>query len=208
MAEGYGFGAEGDWKTCALLRMMKVIADGLGSGTSFMEDYTYHLNPSGSLVLGAHMLEVCESIAAGKPSLEIHPLGIGGKEDPVRLVFDARPAGAQRLGRRPGQPVQADRERGRCRQGAEGAPQAAGGPGGLEMPPGLQDRVRRVDPRGGAHHTAFSYAVTAEHLRDFRGDRGVELVLIDADTRLTELEKELRWNEAYFQNPRAHLGRA
>jgi L-arabinose isomerase len=92
MADGYGFGAEGDWKTCALLRMMKVIGSGLPGGTSFMEDYTYHLDPSGSLVLGAHMLEICESIAAGKPSLEIHPLGIGGKEDPARLVFDA-PAG-------------------------------------------------------------------------------------------------------------------
>jgi L-arabinose isomerase len=92
MADGYGFGAEGDWKTCALLRMMKVIGDGLKGGTSFMEDYTYHLHPSGSLVLGAHMLEICESIASGKPSLEIHPLGIGGKEDPARLVFTAPPA--------------------------------------------------------------------------------------------------------------------
>ena len=92
MADGYGFGAEGDWKTCALLRAMKVMAADLPGGTSFMEDYTYHLHPDGHLVLGAHMLEICPSIAAGKPSLEIHPLGIGGKEDPVRLVFDA-PAG-------------------------------------------------------------------------------------------------------------------
>src|SRR5271170_4446972 len=94
MADGYGFGAEGDWKTCALLRMMKVVGAGLKGGTSFMEDYTYHLHPSGSLVLGAHMLEVCESIAASKPSLEVHPLGIGGKEDPARLVFDASPGRA------------------------------------------------------------------------------------------------------------------
>ena len=90
MNDGYGFGAEGDWKTAALLRAMKVMAAGLPGGTSFMEDYTYHLNPSGYLVLGAHMLEVCESIAAKKPSLEVHPLAIGGKADPVRLVFDAR----------------------------------------------------------------------------------------------------------------------
>jgi L-arabinose isomerase len=91
MADGYGFGAEGDWKTCALLRAMKVMAADLPGGTSFMEDYTYHLHPAGHLVLGSHMLEICESIAAGKPSLEIHPLGIGGKEDPVRLVFTRPP---------------------------------------------------------------------------------------------------------------------
>ena len=89
MADGYGFGAEGDWKTAALLRAMKVMAAGLPGGTSFMEDYTYQLSPEGHQVLGAHMLEVCPSIAADKPSLEIHPLGIGGKEDPPRLVFNA-----------------------------------------------------------------------------------------------------------------------
>jgi L-arabinose isomerase len=94
MAEGFGFGGEGDWKTCALVRAMKVIAADLPGGTSFMEDYTYHLHPDGHLVLGSHMLEVCESIAAGEPSLEVHPLGIGGKEDPVRLVFNAPPGPA------------------------------------------------------------------------------------------------------------------
>ncbi len=93
MADGFGFGAEGDWKTCALLRAMKVMAAGLPGGTSFMEDYTYHLDPANPLVLGAHMLEICESIADGKPSLEIHPLGIGGKADPVRLVFNAQSRG-------------------------------------------------------------------------------------------------------------------
>src|SRR5512136_1944645 len=91
MADGYGFGAEGDWKTSALVRAMKVMGAGLPGGTSFMEDYTYHLDPAGMKVLGAHMLEVCPTIAAAQPSLEIHPLGIGGKADPVRLVFDARP---------------------------------------------------------------------------------------------------------------------
>src|SRR5204863_1445047 len=94
MADNYGFAGEGDWKTAALVRAMKVMADGLPGGTSFMEDYTYHLHPSGHKVLGAHMLEICESIAAGQPSLEIHPLGIGGKEDPVRLVFDTPPGPA------------------------------------------------------------------------------------------------------------------
>ena len=200
MAEGYGFGAEGDWKTCALLRMMKVIASDLKGGTSFMEDYTYDLNPSGSLVLGAHMLEICESIAAGKPSLEVHPLGIGGKEDPARLVFDA-PAGPALnaslidLGNRfrllvnevdvvrPPRPLPklpVARAVWKCR-------------------PDFKTAAGAWIRAGGAHHTAFSYAVTAEHLRDFAEIAGIELVLIDAGTRLAELEKELRWNEAYFQ---------
>jgi L-arabinose isomerase len=199
MADGYGFGAEGDWKTCALLRMMKVIGEGLKGGTSFMEDYTYHLNPSGSLVLGAHMLEICESIAAGKPSLEVHPLGIGGKEDPARLVFTA-PAGPALnasiidLGNRfrlivnevdvvePPRPLPklpVARAVWKCR-------------------PDFKTACGAWIRAGGAHHTAFSYAVTSEHLHDFAEIAGVELVLIDGDTRLAGLEKELRWNEAYY----------
>ncbi len=199
MADGYGFGAEGDWKTCALLRMMKVIGEGLPGGTSFMEDYTYHLNPSGSLVLGAHMLEICESIAAGKPSLEIHPLGIGGRDDPARLVFTA-PAGPALnaslidLGTRfrvivnevdvvePPKPLPklpVARAVWKCR-------------------PDFKTACGAWIRAGGAHHTAFSYAVTSEHLRDFAEIAGIELVLIDRDTRLGELEKELRWNEVYY----------
>ncbi len=102
MADGYGFGGEGDWKTAVLLRTLKAMSGGLAGGTSFMEDYTYHLEPGQELILGAHMLEVCPSIAAGTPSCEIHPLGIGGRDDPVRLVFDAAPGPARR--RRPGRP--------------------------------------------------------------------------------------------------------
>jgi L-arabinose isomerase len=199
MADGYGFGAEGDWKTSALLRLMKVVGEGLKGGTSFMEDYTYHLHPSGSLVLGAHMLEICESIAAGKPSLEIHPLGIGGKDDPARLVFNA-PAGRALnasmidLGNRfrlivnevdvvappkalPKLPVA--RAIWKCR-------------------PDFKTACGAWIRAGGAHHTVFSYSVTSENLRDFAEIAGVELVLIDADTHLPELEKELRWNEAYY----------
>ena len=200
MAEGYGFGAEGDWKTCALLRTMKVIGDGLKGGTSFMEDYTYHLHPSGSLVLGAHMLEICESIASGKPSLEIHPLGIGGKDDPARLVFDA-PAGPALnaslvdLGNRfrlivnevdavkPPKPLPklpVARAVWKCR-------------------PDFKTACGAWIRAGGAHHTVYSYSVTTEHLRDFAEIAGIELVLIDGSTRLAEFEKELRWNEAYFQ---------
>ena len=199
MADGYGFGAEGDWKTCALLRTMKVIAAGLPGGTSFMEDYTYHLDPSGSLVLGAHMLEICESIAAGKPTLELHPLGIGGKADPARLVFTA-PAGAALnaslidLGTRfrlianevdvvaPPQPLPklpVARAVWKCR-------------------PDFKTACGAWIRAGGAHHTAFSYAVTTEHLRDLAEIAGIELVLIDAATRLPEFEKELRWNEVYY----------
>ena len=135
MADGYGFGAEGDWKTCALLRAMKVIGADLKGGTSFMEDYTYHLDPKRHLVLGAHMLEICASIAAAKPSLEIHPLGIGGKEDPARLVFNA-PAGPALnaslvdLGNRFRLLVNEV-------DGGDTAPpaaQAAGGPGALGLP--------------------------------------------------------------------------
>jgi L-arabinose isomerase len=199
MADGYGFGAEGDWKTCALLRMMKVIGEGAGGGTSFMEDYTYHLNPKGSLVLGAHMLEICESIASSKPSLEVHPLGIGGKEDPARLVFDA-PAGEALnasiidLGNRfrlivnevdvvlPPEALSklpVARAIWKCR-------------------PDFKTACGAWIRAGGAHHTAFSYTVTSEQLRDFAEIAGIELVLIDADTRLAELEKELRWNEVYY----------
>ncbi len=203
MAEGYGFGAEGDWKTCALLRAMKVIGADLAGGTSFMEDYTYHLHPDGHLVLGAHMLEVCPSIAAGKPSLEVHPLGIGGKEDPVRLVFSA-PAGAAlnaslvdlggrfRLivnevdaveppSRLPRLPVA--RAVWKCR-------------------PDFKTACGAWIRAGGAHHTGFSYAVTAEHLGDLADLAGMEAVVIDAATTRSGFEKELRWNEAYF-----HLGR-
>jgi L-arabinose isomerase len=199
MADGYGFGAEGDWKTAALLRAMKVMADGLKGGTSFMEDYTYHLDPAQPLVLGAHMLEVCESIAAKKPSLEIHPLGIGGKADPVRLVFDA-PAGAAinasliDVGNRfrllvnevdvvaPPQPLPklpVARAVWKCR-------------------PNFNTACAAWIYAGGAHHTAFSYSVTPEHLEDFAEIAGVELVVIDADTRLRNFRETLRCNEIYY----------
>jgi L-arabinose isomerase len=198
MAEGYGFGAEGDWKTCALLRAMKVMAADLPGGTSFMEDYTYHLHPDGHLVLGAHMLEICESIAAGKPSLEIHPLGIGGKEDPVRLVFNA-PAGAAinasliDLGNRfrllvnevdvvkPPKPLPklpVARAIWKCR-------------------PDFKTACAAWIHAGGAHHTGFSYAVTTEHMEDFADIAGLELVIIDRQTELRAFKQQLRNNEIY-----------
>ncbi len=200
MADGHGFGAEGDWKTAALVRAMKVMGAGLPGGTSFMEDYTYHFDPSGMQVLGAHMLEICESIADGQPSLEIHPLGIGGKADPVRLVFNT-PAG-------PALNASVIDLGGRFRlivNQVDVVPPAAPLPRlpvarALWVPqPDLKTAAGAWILAGGAHHTGFSQAVTAEHLADFAEIAGVEYVLIDQDTRLAEFRKELRWNEAYYR---------
>ena len=149
MADGYGFGGEGDWKTAALVRAMKVMADGLPGGTSFMEDYTYHLHPDGHLVLGSHMLEICPSIAANQPKVEVHPLGIGGKEDPVRLVFDAGAGAAINaslvdLGNRFRLIVhEVD-----AIAPPHALPKTARRAGGVAVPPRFQDGLRRVDPRG------------------------------------------------------------
>lgn len=199
MADGYGFGAEGDWKTAALVRAMKVMGAGLDGGTSFMEDYTYHLDPKGTKVLGAHMLEVCESIAEGKPSLEIHPLGIGGKADPVRLVFNvprgpAVNASVLDLGNRFRMVVN----------------EVDVGPPDGPLPklpvaravwvprPNLKTAAAAWILAGGAHHTGFSQAVTAEHLEDFADMAGIEFLLIGKETRLSEFKKELRWNGIYY----------
>jgi L-arabinose isomerase len=198
MADGYGFGAEGDWKTCALLRAMKVMGADLKGGTSFMEDYTYHLSPNGHQVLGAHMLEICESIAATKPSLEIHPLGIGGREDPVRLVFDA-PAGPAlnaslidmgnrfRLLVNEVEAVKPPK-----------LPKLPVARAVWECRPDFKTACACWILAGGAHHTGFSYAVTSEMLEDFATIAGVELVVINADTRLADFKQALRCNEVYY----------
>ncbi|MDD5349164.1 MAG: L-arabinose isomerase [Chthoniobacteraceae bacterium] len=199
MADGYGFGPEGDWKTCALLRLMKVMSAGLPGGTSLMEDYTYHLDPAEPLILGAHMLEVCPSIAAGKPSLEIHPLGIGGKEDPVRLVFDA-PAGPA---------VAASLiDLGNRFRLIVNETDAVEPPAPLPRLP-VARAVWKPRPdfktactawiyAGGAHHTAYSYAVTTEHLEDLAAIAGVELAVIDASTELRGFKAQLRNDELYY----------
>jgi L-arabinose isomerase len=199
MADGYGFGAEGDWKTAALVRALKVMAAGLPGGTSFMEDYTYHLDPKGTRVLGAHMLEVCPSIAQGKPSLEVHPLSIGGKADPARLVFNAAAGPAV---------VAAVIDLGnRFRLVANTVDVVAPDAPLPRLPvaralwvphPDLKVAAAAWIHAGSSHHTAFSLALTPEHLRDFADMAGVEFVLIDKETRLHELQKELRWNEAYY----------
>lgn len=198
MADGYGFGAEGDWKTTALLRAMKVIGADLKGGTSFMEDYTYHLHPRGHQVLGAHMLEICESIAATKPSLEVHQLGIGGKEDPVRLVFDARTGPALNaslvdLGNRFRlivNEVEAVK--------TPKLPKLPVARAVWECRPDFKTACAAWILAGGAHHTGYSYAVTKEHLEDYATMAGIELVVIDAETKLAEFKQTLRNNEVYY----------
>ena len=198
MADGFGFGAEGDWKTAALLRAMKVIGADLTGGTSFMEDYTYHLSPKGHQVLGAHMLEICESIAATKPTLEIHPLGIGGREDPVRLVFDARTGPALNaslidLGNRFRLIVnEVDAVK------TPKLPKLPVARAVWENRPDFKTACAAWILAGGAHHTGYSYCVTQEHLEDFATIAGIELVVIDADTKLSQFKQDLRNNEVYY----------
>jgi L-arabinose isomerase len=199
MAAGYGFGGEGDWKTAALVRALKVMATGLSGGTSFMEDYTYHLDPKGMKVLGAHMLEVCESIAGTRPSLEIHPLSIGGKSDPVRLVFNVAAGPALNaslidLGNR-FRLVVNEVEAVAVKEALPRLPVARA----VWVPkPDLKTAAAAWILAGGAHHTAFSQAVKTEHLEDFARMAGIELALIDEDTRLGRFERELRWEEMYY----------
>src|SRR5512138_550670 len=201
MRDGYGFGAEGDWKTSALVRAMKVMSEGLTGGVSFMEDYTYHFQNGSSKVLGAHMLEICESIAApsGKPKLEVLPLSIGGKADPVRLIFDANTGPAI------GASIMDMGDRFRLvanvvdvvptEEPLPHLPVARA----LWLPrPNLKVAAAAWIYAGGAHHTSFSYAVTAEHLRDFAEMAGIEFLLIDENTGLEDFKKELRWNDLYY----------
>lgn len=198
MAKGYGFGAEGDWKTAALVRSMKVMASGLKGGTSFMEDYTYHFDPKGMRVLGAHMLEVCPSIALDKPTVEIHQLSIGGKEDPARLVFKTSPGQAINvsvidLGNRFRMIVNKV-EVVKCPD-MPNLPVASV----LWKPlPDLKTGAAAWILAGGAHHTGFSTSIDAEYLEDFAGMMGVEYALIGETCNLTEFKKELRWNEIYY----------
>ncbi|HUX84230.1 MAG TPA: L-arabinose isomerase [Chitinophagaceae bacterium] len=201
MQEGYGFAAEGDWKTSALVRAMKFMATGLNGGNSFMEDYTYHFEQDNEMVLGSHMLEICPSIASAKPSCEIHPLGIGGKADPVRLVFTASP----------GQAINAslidlgDRFRLIVNE-VEGIDAPHPLP---KLPVARAFWIPRPDMRtgctawiqaGGAHHTCFSQNLTVEHMRDFAAMAGMECVVIDSCTRLSELINELKWNDVYYRS--------
>ncbi len=199
MADGYGFGGEGDWKTAALLRAMKVMASDLEGGTSFMEDYTYHFTPQKAYVMGSHMLEICPSVADKKPSCEVHPLGIGGKEDPVRLVFNS-PAG-------PAINVSLVDLGNRFRLIVNEVEAVA--PMG-ELPklpvarviwdakPDLEIAATAWILAGGAHHTVYSQAVKTEFIEDFAEMAGVELVVIDKNTTIRQFKDQLNANEAYY----------
>jgi L-arabinose isomerase len=198
MALGYGFGAEGDWKTAALLRAVKVMGQGLEGGASFMEDYTYHL-ANGGQVLGAHMLEVCPSIAEGTPSAEVHPLSIGGKEDPVRLVFTAAPGNAVNaslvdVGNR----FRLIVNQVNLIRPEHSLPKLPVARAVWVPEPDLKVSATAWILAGGAHHTVLSRALTAEHLENFAEIAGMELLLIDRDTKVGDFAKELRWNDLYY----------
>lgn len=200
MAKGHGFGAEGDWKTAALVRAMKVMSTGLPGGTSFMEYYTYDFGHPAK-VLGAHMLEVCPSIADRRPTLEIHPLSIGGKADPVRLVFDT--------GKGPAVNVSLVDLGNRFRMVLNDVDVVPPDEPLVKLPvaravwvpkPNLEVAAAAWILAGGSHHTAFSQAVTAEHLSDFAEIAGIEFLRVGQETRLDEFQNELRSNNLYFSS--------
>jgi len=200
MADGYGFGAEGDWKTAILVRAAKVMGYGLPGGASLMEDYTYDLTPGAERILGAHMLEVCPSLTSATPALEVHPLAIGAREDPVRLVFSADPG--------PGIVVALSDMRDRFRlvanvvevvPPAEPLPRLPVGRAVWRPEPDFGTSASAWLAAGAAHHTAMSTAVGAEAFQDFARMAGTELLLIDETTTTAAFEKEIRWNAAYYR---------
>ncbi|WP_033218584.1 L-arabinose isomerase [Kitasatospora phosalacinea] len=200
MADGYGFGGEGDWKTSVLLRTLKTVATGLDGGTSFMEDYTYHLEPGRELILGAHMLEVCPTIASATPSCEIHPLSIGGREDPVRLVFDAAPGPAVVVGLADlGERFRLVANEIDVVDPAEPLPHLPVARAVWQPRPNLRTSTEAWLTAGGPHHTVLSSALTTEHLDDLAEMLATELVVIDADTTMRAFTRELRWNQAYHR---------
>ena len=200
MADGYGFGAEGDWKTAVLVRTAAVMGAGLPGGASLMEDYTYHLEPGNELILGAHMLEVSPSLTTAKPRLEVHPLGIGGKEDPVRLVFTADPG--------PALVVALSDQRDRFRMVANVVenvalpapmPHLPVGHAVWKPAPDFRTSATAWLTAGAAHHTVMTTQVGVEVFRDFARMSGVELLVIDESTTILEFEREVRWNAAYYR---------
>ncbi len=200
MADGFGFAGEGDWKTAALVRACKVMGAGLPGGNAFMEDYTYHFDPTNSMVLGSHMLEIDASLAKGKANLEVHPLGIGGKADPARLVFnvaggDALNASLIDMGNRfrllvnEVKAVEAEND-------LPNLPVARV----LWKPlPDMKTGCAAWIYAGGAHHTAYSQNLTTQHLLDFANIAGLEYINIGVDTNLNQFRNELHWNEVYYK---------
>ncbi len=198
MEQGYGYGGEGDWKTAALVRLMKIIAD--GKDTSFMEDYTYHFEPGNEMVLGSHMLEVCPTIAEAKPTIEVHPLGIGGKEDPARLVFNGHEGAALNasiidLGHR-FRLVINEVDAVKIEKDMPKLPVARVL---WKLQPSMSQGAENWIMAGGAHHSCFSYRVTSEQLKDFADLLGIESVLINNDTKTHAFENELRLNQLFYK---------
>ena len=199
MYEGYGFGAEGDWKTAALLKVIKVISEGLEGGSSFMEDYTYHFGAKRSLVLGAHMLEICPSIASNKPRCEVHPLSIGGKEAPARLIFEA--------GQGPALNISLVDIGSRFRLLVNTVETVAPPKDLPNLPvaralwdpmPDLEISASAWLMAGGAHHTVFCQGIDLEIIEDLAEILGVELLIIDKDTTVRNFRERIRWNQAYY----------
>ncbi|WP_028295963.1 L-arabinose isomerase [Olivibacter sitiensis] len=199
MAEGYGFAGEGDWKTPALVRACKVMGVGLPGTTAFMEDYTYNFDPDNALVLGSHMLEVDAALAKGKARIEVHPLGIGGKADPARLVFNgisgpALNASLVDLGTRFRLIVNKV-------EGVEVENELPKLPVARVLWKPLPDMKTGCSAwiyAGGAHHTAYSLSLTPEYLEDFAKIANIEYVAIDENTNLSTFENELKWSELYY----------
>ncbi|WP_433019308.1 L-arabinose isomerase [Kribbella sp. CA-294648] len=200
MGDGYGFGGEGDWKTSVLLRTLKVIGGDRPGGTSFMEDYTYHLVPGEELILGAHMLEVCPSIASGTPSIEIHPLGIGNREDPVRMVFDAAPGPAVVVGLADlGERFRLVANEIDVVAPAEPLPKLPVARAVWKPRPDFRTSAESWLTAGAPHHTVLSSSVTSDELNDLATMLRTELLTIDANTDARQFQKEIRWNQAYHR---------
>jgi len=200
MAAGYGYGGEGDWKTSAMVRAMKVMASGMDGGNSFMEDYTYHFDPANPMVLGSHMLEICPSIAQGTVKCEVHPLGIGGKEDPVRLVFNAAPGPALNVSLIDmGNRFRLLVNEVEAVEVTESFPKLPTARALWKPQPSMEIGLQAWILAGGAHHTVYSQNLTTEYLEDFAEMFGVELVVIDKNTSIRQLKNELRYNEVAFK---------
>lgn len=198
MADGYGFAGEGDWRTAALTRLMKIMSD--NKATTFMEDYTYHLEPGNEMILGSHMLEICPTVSATKPKIVVNPLGIGGKEDPARLVFDGQGGDAINaslieLGGRYRLVINEIK----AEQPKIDTPHLPVAKVLWKPEPNLSDATAAWIYAGGAHHTVLSFTVTTEQLVDFAEMTDIEVVVIDQDLNLRQFKNELKWNDAIFR---------
>ena len=200
MADGYGFGAEGDWKVAAMDVIMKSMAEGMTGGTAFMEDYTYHLEKGNEHILGAHMLEVCPLVAADKPKIQVHPLGIGGKSDPARLVFDSKNGDAivASLVDMGGRMRLIVNDIKACNP-LKPMPKLPVAGVMWKLLPSLAVSAECWIKAGGAHHSVLSYDVTAEMMKDWAEMMGIEFLHIGENTTVEDFEKEIFWNDIAYK---------